>query len=184
MNTRDDGADITFLWASVSQLEDRISTVDTKANILTGIAIAIVAVSGSLAARAMDAGAALALRISVAVTTSITFVLASGVVLLCLRLLNPRKSSPEHAQGFKYPQPYVLWPRSGQPWSQSAEAHVKALEGLTEAGILSNLRAMQTTLLFLVAAKYRYYRRSVEWTRRLILFQLVASALAVATMIS
>lgn len=74
--------------------------------------------------------------------------------------------------------------RSGQPWSHSAEAHLKALEGLTEAGILSNLRATQTTLLFLVAARYRYYRRSVEWTRRLILFQLVASARAVATMIS
>jgi hypothetical protein len=184
MEKRRDGVDGDFLWASVSHLEDRISTVDTKANILIGIAIAIVAVVGSLAKAVLDTYIPPVLRISVGVGAGATLVVASGVVLLSLRLLNPRKSSPEHSQGFMYPKPYVLWPRSGQPWSSSAQAHVKALQTLTESDMLANLEAMQTTLIFLVQAKYRHYRRAVEWTRRLVVLSLAANTVAIFAMFS
>ena len=112
------------------------------------------------------------------------------IVLIALRILNPKGATPVEKGGYALPENYVLWPskklghnKAPAPWMRSPRDHIDVLMGLGETGRIDNLLAMQTTLIFLIGAKYDHYRRAISFSRRLVWVQIasvVASALAVA----
>ena len=165
---------LEFLWASVRQLEDRITTVDNKGNILIGVALALSAVSGTFASKALE-DSTRGEDIVIWLSTGLALVMAGYIVLVCLLLLNPRGATPERT-GYEFPRPYVLWPRSKQPWTEGADSHIAAVLRMTEDQRIENLLAMQTTLIFLVDAKYRHYRHAIKATRVLVMVQFAGIA--------
>jgi len=171
------GLTLEFLWSSIRHLEDRITTVDTKANFLMGLVIAAIAVTGQVA------GAAIAASDSVVrlapLAALVTVVVYSAVILRgCLSVLNPRRASPEVTEGFPLPQRYVLWPRKSQ--QRTAVEHEEAVSRMAPDEQVANLAAMQTTLFFLVGAKYEHYRRAIARTRTLVVVETtIITALAI-----
>ena len=158
---------LVFIRESITQLEDRITTVDNKGNILIGVALASLAVSGTFMNKALENDLALGWEIAILVVAAIQLIMSGSIILRCLLLLNPRKASPA-STGYAFPNPYLLWPRKTQPWTISAEAHGDALRNLTIEQIEENLVAMQTTLIFLIDAKYRHYRMAIKLSKGLI----------------
>lgn len=166
-NDPDSSTRLVFIRESISHLEDRITTVDNKGNILIGVALASIAVSGTFINKALENDLALGWEITILLAAAIQLIMSGSIILRCLLLLNPRKASPE-STGYVFPNPYLLWPRRNQPWTISAEAHGDALRNLTVAQIEENLVAMQTTLIFLIDAKYRHYRLAIKLSKGLI----------------
>ncbi|MFM7263007.1 MAG: hypothetical protein ACKO1X_04570 [Acidimicrobiales bacterium] len=183
-----------FLWSSVLQLEDRITTVDNKGNILIGLTLALAAASVTFGLKALEvpSGGQRAEWVSWVVLPLLTAALAvsAGIVLIALKILNPKGATPVGKAGYTLPENYVVWPaketgryQRSTPWKRSPHDHIAALRDLGAAGRLENLLAMQTTLVFLMGAKYDHYRRAITYSRRLAWVQIAsiaASAAAVA----
>ena len=180
-----------FLWSSILQLEDRITTVDNKGNILIGLTLALAAASVTFGMKALEAQSRESWVVWVVLPFLILALTVSAViVLIALRILNPKGATPVEKGGYALPENYVLWPskklghnKAPAPWTRSPRDHIDVLMGLGETGRIDNLLAMQTTLIFLIGAKYDHYRRAISFSRRLVWVQIasvVASALAVA----
>lgn len=191
---KEDEAQMRFLWSSVLQLEDRITTVDNKGNILIGLTLALAAASVTFGLKALEvpSGGQRAEWVSWVVLPLLTAALAvsAGIVLIALKILNPKGATPVGKAGYTLPENYVVWPaketgrnQRSTPWKRSPHDHIAALRDLGAAGRLENLLAMQTTLVFLMGAKYDHYRRAITYSRRLAWVQIAsiaASAAAVA----
>ena len=162
----------TFIRESITHLEDRITTVDNKGNILIGVALASLAVSGSFVGKTLENDLTSGWEIAILTMAAIQLTASGSIILLCLLLLNPRRASPE-ASGFVFPTPYLIWPRKGQPWTKGADAHIEALKSLTADQLTTNLIAMQTTLIFLIDAKYRHYRMAIKLAKGLVIATLM-----------
>jgi len=162
------GLTLEFLWSSIRQLEDRITTVDTKANFLMGLVIAAIAITGQVASSAIAASNS-AVRLVPLAALVIVIIFSAVILRGCLSVLNPRRASPEVTEGFQLPRRYVLWPRKSQ--QRTAVEHEAAVSRMTPDEQIANLAAMQTTLFFLVGAKYEHYRRAIARTRALVLVE-------------
>ncbi|MGA1361791.1 MAG: hypothetical protein ACO36A_02590 [Ilumatobacteraceae bacterium] len=183
-----------FLWSSIVQLEDRITTVDNKGNILIGLSLALAAASVTFGLRALEVptGGRREEWVAWVVLPLVIAALAvsAGIVLIALKILNPKGATPVGKGGYALPENYVVWParevgHPGRPapWKRSPLDHITALESLGDRGRTENLLAMQTTLVFLMGAKYDHYRRAITFSRRLVWVQIAsiaASAAAVA----
>ena len=189
-----DDDQVRFLWSSILQLEDRITTVDNKGNIIVGLTLALAAASVTFGLRALEvpgggqrdewvAWVVLPLLIA-------ALAVSAGIVLIALKILNPKGATPVGKAGYVLPDNYVVWParevgknEQPAPWKRNPHDHIAALRNLGEEGRMENLLAMQTTLVFLVGAKYDHYRRAITYSRRLVWVQIAsiaASAVAVA----
>jgi hypothetical protein len=161
-----------FVRESIIHLEDRITTVDNKGNILIGVSLASLAVSGSFVSKALENDLSSWWEFAILSMAAIQLAVSGSIILLCLLLLNPRRASPE-SSGFVFPTPYLMWPRKGQPWTKGADAHIEALKHLTAEQMTTNLIVMQTTLIYLIDAKYRHYRRAIKMAKSLVLATLM-----------
>jgi hypothetical protein len=177
-----------FLWRSIEHLESRVTTVDNKANILLGLVLAVAAAVGALAKEALvpfdDGSAWTWVALTLLITNGVWMV---RLVFVALRTLNPRKAAAEGraAAGkpiLDRPQPYVVWPRRGEPWDERPAAHAAALTSPDWQALTDNLAYMQWTVTCLIAAKYDSYRGAIKEFRLFASYQLPVLASLFATL--
>jgi hypothetical protein len=191
------GGDVyEFAWRSVTHLEARIATLDTKANVLIGLVVGAVAATGALGKSALEnADWTCVWTIGSACLLAVEGAVAGAIVLYCLRTVNP---GARHRDGIESPltapETYVVWPpgpgrkttgirgatrevwRTLRPHQSSSrmmgkEAHAAVLRGLSGEQLLENLVYMQTTLVHLVERKLDAYRAAVLLTRAFVWYQ-------------
>lgn len=177
---------VDFLWRSIEHLEARVTTVDNKANILLGLLLAVAAAVGALAREALtpwDGSGLMWLAAALLVADGAWVV---RLVFDALTTLNPRSAAAagRSSKGYRVlsrPEPYVLWPRSGEPWHEDPDLHARALTDPNWQHLLANLAYTQWTIVCLIDAKYDRYRAAVKEFRVFTAFQLfVVASLFVA----
>jgi len=185
-----------FAWRSVSHLEGRITTLDTKANVLIGLVVGAVAAVGALGKSALeDSDWSWGWSIASGALLCIDAMLAGTIILYCLRTVNP---GSRHREGIESaltaPDAYVVWPPGPRkpakgvggrirsvattlrPHRASSRmkgkpAHADQIRRLSDDRLMENLVYMQTTLLHLVERKLDAYRAAILLTRGFVWYQ-------------